>query len=340
MRTEILPCTCFIIPSKVLRKLADAHTGDERQKLLDQIEHPAHIRGQRSVTSLAGEIGAGTKRRTIYDGHHSTRLPGELVRSEDKVNTKPDVAVDEAFDGAGTTYDFFKTVLNRNSIDDRGLRLDSTVHYDVEFNNAFWNGRQMVYGDGDGKLFSGFTHALDVIAHELMHGITQYSVPGGGLVYQDQSGALNESISDVFGSVVKQWKLKQSADKADWLIGEGIMHPSVGKALRSLAEPGNTALTWSGDDQPRRMSGYVKGGDVHTNSGIPNHAFFIAAITLKGYAWEKAGPIWYKALSLLTPNATFADAAQATMQAAAILYGAQSHEQQAVQVAWKEVGVI
>ena len=138
----------------------------------------------------------------------------------------------------------------------------------------------------------------------------------GGLVYDDQSGALNESISDVFGCMVKQWKLKQSSAQADWLIGAGIMGPTVGKALRSMADPGNKELTWSGDDQPKTMAGYIEDGDVHTNSGIPNHAFYATCIALKGNSWDKAGPIWYKSLSLLTSNATFADMARATTQSA------------------------
>ncbi|WP_373987995.1 M4 family metallopeptidase [Duganella sp. BuS-21] len=333
-------CTCFIIPPKMLRKLAQATADDcERDCLLDQAEMSAHLRGQRSVAPLMmGLVAAtGEKRRTIYDAKNKTQLPGKLVRSEDgKPST--DKAVNEAFDGSGATYDFFREVLKRNSIDGKGLRLDSTVHYQTRFNNAFWNGQQMVYGDGDGKLFLGFTSAIDVIAHELTHGITQYAVPGG-LVYEDQSGALNESISDVFGSVVKQWKLKQNVEQADWLIGAGLMTAEVGKALRSMADPGNQALTWSGDDQPKTMAGYVEDGDVHTNSGIPNHAFYAAAIALKGNSWDKAAPIWYKALSQLTPNATFADMAKATTDAAALLYGADSAEQHAVQAAWKVVGV-
>ncbi|WP_343730761.1 M4 family metallopeptidase [Duganella sp.] len=333
-------CTCFIIPPKMLRKLAQA-TPDacERDCLLDQAEISAHLRGQRSVAPVVMGLAvvAGEKRRSVYDAQNKSALPGKLVRSEDGKPSN-DVAVDQAYDGAGATYDFFREVLKRNSIDGKGLRLDSTVHYQVKFNNAFWNGQQMVYGDGDGKLFLGFTGAIDVIAHELTHGVTQYAVPGG-LVYQDQSGALNESISDVFGSVVKQWTLKQNVEQADWLIGAGIMTAEVGKALRSMADPGNKELTWSGDDQPKTMAGYVENGDVHTNSGIPNHAFYAAAIALKGNSWDKAAPIWYKALSLLTPNATFADMAKATAQAAALLYGADSAEQHAVQAAWKVVGV-
>jgi Zn-dependent metalloprotease len=342
MHTHRQPCGCFIIPSSMLRKLAAAAASDhERQLLLDQVEQSALVRGERIGASLAGagaSLPAGEKRRTAYDARHKTRLPGKLVRGETDAAVK-DKAVNQAFDGAGLTYDFYWQVLERNSIDGKGMRLDSSVHYGREFNNAFWNGRQMTYGDGDGKLFVGFTQAIDVIAHELTHGVTQFAVPGGGLVYDGQSGALNESVSDVFGTIVKQWSLKQSPAQADWLIGAGIMTPAVGKALRSMAEPGNTALTWSGDDQPGTMAGYVEGGDVHTNSGIPNHAFYLAAIKLKANTWEKAGPIWYRALSLLTPEATFADAAKATVQAAELLYGVGSAEATAVQGAWREVGV-
>ena len=195
----------------------------------------AHLRGQRSVAPMVLGIAtavAGQKSRNVYDAQNKSALPGKLTRAED---SKPstDTAVNQAYDGAGATYDFFREVLKRNSIDGKGLRLDSTVHYQVKFNNAFWNGQQMVYGDGDGELFLGFTGAIDVIAHELTHGITQYAVPGG-LVYAGQSGALNESISDVFGSVVKQWTRKQTVEQADWLIGAGIMAPAVGKALRSM----------------------------------------------------------------------------------------------------------
>jgi len=333
-------CVCFIVPSKLLRKLADKAAGSERQALLDQVEVSAHMRGARSVSNFAAlaAIPAGEKRRTIYDAQNHKRLPGKLVRGEGPATSK-DQAANDAYDAAGSTYDFYMEILRRNSIDGRGMRIDSTVHYDKDFNNAFWNGRQMVYGDGDGKLFTGFTNSIDVIAHELTHGVTQYTVPGGvGLVYEGQSGALNESFSDVFGSVVKQWKNQQTVDKADWLIGAGIMTPAVGKALRSMKDPGNAALTWQGDDQPGDMTKYVEEGDVHTNSGIPNHAFYLAAAALGGRSWEKAGPIWYKALALLTATASFKDAAEATVQAAGMLFGAP--EKSAVSGAWKQVHVL
>jgi len=217
------------------------------------------------------------------------------------------------------------------------MRLDSFVHYGRNFNNAFWDGSEMTFGDGDGVTFTGFAKSLDVVAHELTHGVTQFTVPGG-LDYVGQSGALNESISDVFGSIVKQWSLKQDVNSADWLIGEGIMGASAGNALRSMKSPGDTSVTWPGDDQPSTMSGFVEGGDVHTNSGIPNHAFYLAAVALGGYSWERAAKIWYAALPMLTSTATFVDAAKATITAATNLFGAEGRE--AVMNAWTEVEVI
>ena len=320
---------CFIVPSRVLLDL-----GDPASAILSE-----QMRGHRIAAGLATftSVPAGEKRRTIYDTGGTKTLPGKLVRGEGDPPSK-DLTVNAAYDNAGITYDFYAEELRRNSIDGRGLRLDSTVHYGHAYNNAGWDGRQMIYGDGDGKLFIGFASALDVVAHELTHGVTQYMV-SGGLVYEDQSGALNESISDVFGSVVKQWSLRQTVTQADWLIGAGIMGPGVGKALRSMKDPGNKAQTWKGDDQPKDMSGYVNGGDVHTNSGIPNHAFFLAATALGGNSWTKAAPIWYRALSLLTPYATFAEAAKATLDAVGLL-GLGGAERNAVQSAWQTVKVI
>ena len=331
-------CTCCIVPPKLLRRLAEHAKGAERRALLDSALLSEYLRGHRSARRLVAIANvAGEKRRTVYDCGHTARTPpaGKLVRSEDGP-ISVDAAVNEAFDGAGATYDFYATVLGRTSIDNRGMRLDSFVHYGTRFNNAFWDGAEMVYGDGDGKLFLGFTKAIDVIAHELTHGVTQYAVPGG-LDYVDQSGALNESWSDVFGSVVKQWQQGVSAAKADWLIGEGLMAPRVGKALRSMKDPGNRALTWSGDDQPASMDDYVEDGDVHTNSGIPNHAFYLAAIGLGGNAWGDAARIWYGALPHLTSSATFADAARATIEVAGSLGKTQAA---AVKKAWTTVKVM
>ncbi|MGZ4961152.1 MAG: M4 family metallopeptidase [Limisphaerales bacterium] len=322
----------------MLRYLAEKAKGADKNALLDSALLSERLRGHRTARAMMMLANiAGEKRRTIYDCAHKSLQPpkGKLVRSENGPATG-DIAVNQAYDGTGKTYDFYQSVLGRNSVDNRGMRLDSFVHYGRNFNNAFWDGGEMVFGDGDGKTFRGFTGALDVIAHELTHGVTQFSTPAG-LDYVDQSGALNESISDVFGSVVKQWALNQDVHQADWLIGAGIMVPTGWKSLRSMAAPGNKALTWPGDDQPATMDGYVEGGDVHTNSGIPNHAFYLAATALGGHSWADAAKIWYNALPMLKANATFRDFAEATVQVA---LGLGKLQGRAVATAWQKVKVM
>jgi Zn-dependent metalloprotease len=303
------------------------------------------LRGRRdAIGGVAFMASAGEKRRTIYDAKDSTTLPGVLVRGEGDPPSA-DVAVNEAYDGSGATYDFYHDVFNRNSIDDRGLRLDSSVHYSVKYDNAFWNGHQMVYGDGDGELFERFTISVDVIGHELTHGVTQYEA---GLVYSGESGALNESFSDVFGIMVKQHVLKQTVDQSDWIIGAGLFTKHVqGVGIRSMKAPG-TAYddpVLGKDQQPATVSNMYKGtadnGGVHINSGIPNHAFYLAAQAIGGYAWEKTGKIWYIALrDRLRSRSNFKKAATITVGIAGELYGQNSNEQKAVQSAWKQVGVL
>jgi Zn-dependent metalloprotease len=255
-----------------------------------------------------------------------------------------DAAADEAFDGAGKTYEFFMKVYRRNSIDGHGLPLDSTVHYGRHFDNAQWNGRQMIYGDGDGKLFNRFTKCLDIVGHELTHGVTQYTA---NLAYSGQSGALNESFSDVFGILIKQYALKQTASKSDWLIGSGIFTSRIaGHAVRSMKAPGTAyddPLIGT-DPQPAHMRDYRKtssdNGGVHINSGIPNHAFYWLATLLGGRAWEVAGPIWYSALTRkLSARSNFRDCARATYDAAGELHGPGSEPQKAVAQSWRMVGI-
>ncbi|PYV13005.1 MAG: peptidase M4 family protein [Acidobacteria bacterium] len=335
-----------IVPPHILRAIAA--NGTERQQALAwaTMTDSDQFRGQRALLAtlaVVAAVPAGTKRRTIYDAGRGYTLPGLLVRGEGNPRGK-DVAVNEAYDGSGATYDLYAKVFDRNSIDGRGMRLDSTVHYGKNYDNAFWNGRQMVYGDGDGQVFGRFTKALDVIGHELTHGVTQFEA---ALVYRDESGALNESISDVFGSLVKQHKLGQSVTGASWLIGEGLFLPGIAaKGLRSMKAPG-TAYDdplLGKDPQPGHIRDYVRtlddNGGVHINSGIPNRAFYELAARLGGNAWEKAGQIWYRTLrTRLEPNATFHDAARATFAAAGELYGSRSKEQAAVRAAWAEVGL-
>jgi Zn-dependent metalloprotease len=316
----------------------------QRDAMLQTLTLSEGLRGQRLVRrGLVAGIPAGEKRRTVYDARHSTVLPGRLVRGEGAKAAR-DKAVNEAYDGSGAMYDFLRQVYGRNSIDDQGMRLDATVHYGVDYDNAFWNGSQMVYGDGDGRLFGRFTAAIDVIGHELMHGLIDCEA---GLVYRDQPGALNESLSDVFGSLLKQWLRGETADTASWIVGEGLFTPQVrGKGIRSLAAPG-TAYddpVLGKDPQPDHMRACYTGADdsggVHINSGIPNRAFYLTARALGGAAWEKAGRIWYLALrDRLRPTSSFADAAALTSAVAGELFGKAGAEQQAVIKAWRMVGV-
>lgn len=282
--------------------------------------------------------------RTIKDAKNNEELPGGVVRAEGGAPTN-DLTVDQAYDWLGVTFDFFEAAYRRNSIDNAALPLISTVHYGRDYDNAFWNGEQMVYGDGDGTLFLAFTGPLDVTGHELTHGITQYTA---NLEYYGQSGALNESMSDVFGSLIKQWHLGQTADQADWIIGQGLLAPTInGIGLRSMKEPG-TAYDdpqLGKDPQPGHMDKYLDtyrdNGGVHINSGIPNKAFYLAATALGGNAWERAGKVWYETLTgdAMTPTIEFVPFANATIATAARLYGDTSTEADAVRQAWSGVGV-
>jgi Zn-dependent metalloprotease len=303
----------------------------------------ARLRGQRERVAQTVAMGVGTGlNRTIYDSADSSTPWAKLVRCERGVPSR-DPAVNDVYDAIGTTYRFFRDVFHRDSLDGKGLRLDAVVHYGSRFGNAFWNGARLVIGDGDGKALVGFTKSLDVIGHELTHGLTELTCK---LEYHGQSGALSESIADVFGSLVKQYALGQRAADADWLIGAGVLGPALpGVALRSLKAPGTAYL---GDDQPSSMARYVETpntdagdwGGVHRNAGIPNHAFYLVATGLGGYAWEEAGRIWYNALLAVEPTADFRAFAALTYRVAGERFGVNSRQQQMVGSAWAEVGVV
>jgi len=345
------PIFC-ILPPHILISIASNGSKGQRDMAIDHLHAGATIRAQRqtimdlNTASLTGTMTAAAttgKNRTLYTAKNGSSLPGTVVRKEGDAPSS-DVAVNEAYDGSGWTYDLYKDIYGRDSIDNKGLPLISSVHYQKNYDNAFWDGSQMVYGDGDGSLFNRFTIAIDVMGHELTHGVTQYEA---SLNYSQQPGALNESMSDVFGSLVKQYSLKQTADQADWLIGAGLLAAGVnGIALRSMKAPG-TAYNdpvLGKDPQPANMSNYVNtssdNGGVHINSGIPNHAFYLVATEIGGNAWEKAGNIWYVTLrDKLKATSNFQDCATLTYQTAADLYGAGSLEQQAVQKGWAGVGI-
>jgi Zn-dependent metalloprotease len=338
--------TCTVIPPHILRHLAEHGDDDARESVAATLRHTVQIAQDRSRSLVETPNGATvltTKHRRVYDAHHKRTLPGKLVMDDQRTGST-DIEAVEAFDGSGATYDFYARVFLRNSIDGKGMPLVSTIHYGAKFDNAMWDGKQMVYGDGDGKLFNRFTIALDVIGHELTHGVTQHTA---GLEYRGQSGALNEHLSDAFGIMVKQHALGQVASQSDWLIGVGLLGPNVrGKAIRSMKAPGaaydDPAL--GRDPQPAHMRDYVDApddnGGVHINSGIPNHAFYLAAIALGGNVWMVLGRIWYRVLETqLFPHAGFQDFAEATVAAAGELYGIGGSVQTTVAQAWAEVGL-
>jgi Zn-dependent metalloprotease len=348
---------CCVIPDYVLRNIAERGNEEERKVALDALATSVTMRSlrtqaeaRRSVTpraaapELTAALAPPTKERLIRDAAGTMDLRGEIVRQEHG-DASQDEAVEEAFERLGDTWDFFFNVYARNSIDKSGMPLEGVVHYRQRYDNALWNGTQMIFGDGSGLRFTRLTQSLSVCAHEMSHGVIQYDGP---LVYQGQAGALNEHIADVFGGLVDQWKNDQTADEADWLIGREILAPGVtGQALRSMAAPG-TAYdddVLGKDPQPATMDDFVvtdeDHGGVHINSGIPNHAFYKAATKLGGNAWQDAGRIWYASLGheRLLPTATFQQFARITRYVATTLFGPGSTQVTAVEAAWNEVGV-
>jgi hypothetical protein len=297
--------------------------------ILDTTLRATRATGEGAAVAVAGDW-------AIHTAGNTTTLPGRLVRSAGEPESG-DVAVDEAATGVTATLALYSEVFGRDSYDGRGAGVLATVHYGQDYDNAFWNGTQLVFGDGDRRIFDRFTKPIDVLGHELSHALTEKTA---GLTYQGQSGALNESISDVFGACMKQRVLGQAAADADWLVGEGIFLPRVhGTALRSMKEPG-TAYDdpdLGKDPQVGSMADYVEttedNGGVHLNSGIPNRAFFLAATAIGGSSAEGAGRIWYAALtSGIGADTGFAGFAQATVAAAGENAGA-------VTRAWTTVGV-
>ncbi|WP_258131020.1 M4 family metallopeptidase [Microbacterium sp. MYb66] len=335
-----------VIPSYLLARLAESgrfpKAAAAARQTLTAGRPPFRARIDLSIDEngdLVAQL-SDAPNRTISDAGNTRELPGAVVRGEDDAPVE-DTAVNEAFDGLGATFEMLLAAFGRNSLDDAGAPLDATVHYGVDYDNAFWDGVRMVFGDGDGEVFQGFTGSLTVIGHELAHGVIQHTA---NLEYQGQPGALNESIADVLGALTEQYSLGQTADQATWLIGAEIFTDAVeGAALRSMIAPG-TAYDddeLGKDPQPDHMSGFVRttedNGGVHINSGIPNRAFALFATDLGGNAWEQAGTVWYRALTGgLSSTATFTDFADATVAAAATVDDATAG---AARRAWTAVGV-
>jgi Zn-dependent metalloprotease len=337
-----------IIPPHILKKIAENGSEEQKERALKNLEFDKQIKERRlrSPKEAKEPSKEMNKCRKIYDSQNTENQEVALIRDEDDIPSDNDSDVNYAYDYSGATWDLFAEVYGRNSIDNAGMEMISNIHYSQSYNNAFWDGKSMSYGDGDQEIFQSFLGACDVAAHELTHGITQYTC---NLAYYYQSGALNESISDCFASCVKQRILGQTADQADWKIGQGIL---VGDhyALRSMKAPGSAYVDHpilGTDPQPADMEHFLDlpmeedNGGVHLNSGIANRSFYLTSLAIGGYSWEKAGLIWYKTItSNIRPTATFKEFAKATVKAASTLYGKKSNEVKSVQDAWATVGVL
>jgi Zn-dependent metalloprotease len=351
--TRRQPAQC-IVPPYMVEAMAHCADAAIREGALVALAHCAAVRAVRDFAGrmpsmMVAASPTGRKHRLVYDARGKDILPGKLVRGEGDPKAA-DLAVNEAYDHSGDTFDFFHTLFGRNSLDDAGMSLISSVHVGEAdgrdryqpMNNAFWDGSQMAYGDGDGKVFRGFTTSLDVVAHELTHGVQAFT---SNLVYRGQSGALNEHFADVFGVLVRQWRRKEPADKASWLVGVEVLVPADSRrGIRDMEHPGTAYRddpVLGSDPQPGHMKAIYTGpadsGGVHINSGIPNRAFVLAAKSLGGNAWETAAAIWYEAMLQLSRTSQFEDLARITAQVAADQFGAAARK--AVKAAWKKVGL-
>jgi len=343
-----MSCTCFIIPKDVLEKLAkDLELSEELRKGL---EHAARTSAQlRELRIQAAELTRVTSAFavpiaalapfpavTVHNCQHHQTLPGIPVPNP---GSSTDPTAVRTFEETTAVADFYKVIFNRNSIDGAGMTMMSSIHYGLKYNNAMWNGSQMVYGDGDSQIFIDFTNGNDVIGHELTHGVTQYTLQ---LAYTNDAGGLNESLSDCFGSMFRQWQANQDVNQADWLIGHDILGP-VAKArgytcLRNMANPADSHCL---APQPTNYSQITPGMDPHYSSGPPNLAFCLACKSVGGKSWEKVGQIWYRALtgSGPIPKMKMKEFADDTRKLASQMYGSVPAVATAVDNAWKQVGL-
>ncbi len=202
--------SCTFVPpyllQRVARRAGTRHACTSGRETL-QVDDRLRARREARPPEMAAPTLPGASSRVVHSANNTETLPGEVVRSDGDPPVD-DLAVDEAFDSSGQVLDLFQSQFGRRSIDGRGGTVSITVHYGRDYDNAFWDGSQLVFGDGDGQIFERFTKPMDVMAHEFTHGVTQFTV---GLAYQDQPGALNESISDVFASMAKQRMLDQTS---------------------------------------------------------------------------------------------------------------------------------
>ncbi|QSQ22339.1 M4 family metallopeptidase [Pyxidicoccus parkwayensis] len=280
--------------------------------------------------------------RRLHNLNHGTSLPGPVARTEGQAPVA-DAVVNTNYDHLGTVYNCYSTLFGRDSINGTGAMLISSVHYSNNYVNAFWDGTQMVYGDGDGVNASNLANSLDVTAHELTHAVTENE---SDLIYSGESGGLNESLSDIFGAVC-EWYAdgRGPISPRYWIVGDDVWTPSIpNDGLRYMDDPVKDGASL--DYYPN----YGSGVDVHYSSGISNLAFYMLSQggthprgrttqVVAGIGIEKAARIFYKAnTDLLLPSSGFESAKIATEQAATQL-GYDAATVASVSNAWKAVGV-
>lgn len=349
------PTHCSFVPPHIITNLARedaaataAPSASQRTAMAEKMlrEQRSLRIGDRAVSAgLAALTGArpGKSDRNIYDDKNTYDFDVELVRGESDPAVEAQ-NVNQAYDNAGATRDYYREVHDRDSLDNLASTIVVNVNYGVDFLNAFYDGTRLVLGNGDGEIFVDFAASPDVMGHEFSHGVVDHTAK---LEYDGQSGALNESFADVFGSLVEQRLKGEDFDSANWLIGDEIMAPGLyGESLRSMAHPGtaydNPKL--GRDPQPAHMNDYYSGPadnhGVHINSGIVNRAFYLTAGEL---GTPNAGRIWYAGLQNLWPTANFADAAQVMSAQARILARDKAVDRQAAQSvrgAFRAVGIV
>lgn len=300
-------------------------------------------------------------RQETYDAMNKGSLPGTIMTDADDhwITNLPNLRSPSQAPGvdahyyANVTDDFYADMFGRDSLDDNGMQMISTVHVANRFCNAFWNGEQMAYGDGDSKTCLSLSGGLDVVGHELTHGVTQFT---SNLIYQDESGALNEAFSDIMGNTIEFYADARGLDPAaepDWLIGEDvILTPDVAPGFRNMGDPQE-------DADPDHYSEFIvttaDNGGVHSNSGIPNHAYYLAVnggknagcdavgssghrhtadcdVTVAGLGLNQAAQVFYAGFTSLPEFANMCDARNTTVAVA----GAAA---EGISDAWAAVGI-
>ncbi len=352
---------CKIIPDKVLLQLIEQEQDTEAKNYLaDDLIVSAQNRAVRTtimdnkelLQDVLGIRNENKHKKAIhfYDCGNTWNLPDSPTKIDEEKHSRGkghshdhshSISIREQLIHA--TYDFFHNVFKRESFNNYNGVVNFYINYGKNYNNAFWDGENMVFGNGNPHYFRPFGDFIDIVAHEFGHAVTQYE---SDLVYYSQSGALNEHASDVFGTIIKQYYNKQTVDQADWLIGGGLWNTeTMGAEYRALRDMKNPGTAYPGDDQPAHINEYYTGEEdhqgVHINSGIPNKAFYNAVMNLGDkYSWQKAGIIWYRSLGdqrFTQANSNFVDFANTTVRWAWRHYGDSARI--AVRTAWMDVGI-